>query len=989
MSKSFLHYVAKDLLGRYGNNLSEVSVVFPGNRASLFLNQELQSLSHGDVILSPSYLSIAELFAYCYPYDVADEEVLVAELYNVYVEKTHSTETFDHFYEWGRVLLSDFDDVDKNLGEASLIFANVKDLHSFDDVDYLEEHQVKALKSFFSSFSDDHSSLLRAKFLNLWSKLYDIYCEFRKVLRSKGLAYEGMMYRDVAEDDNLKLGYDHYVFVGFNMIQHSEMNLMKRMKREGKALFYWDFDEAYIGASNGVTPNEAGLFVWDNIKKLGSALPIDSEDIYNRLNEQKDITFIRTTTENVQARFVSQWLTDERMAAGNRTAIVLADEHLLKAVCHSLPDTISEPNVTMGMPLSDAPVVNFCFVLLDLYFKGRLNGGQSFRSRIAMNVLRNQFCIMLSPHVHELIEKIQHERIYYLTVSDIVEDDGLSLIFNGVSEKGNETIAIVDWLLRIVRHLSFASQVNHSRDMMMQESIYELHQVLSHLYDLLSDGVLTIDKITLTSLLRRMVGCRAIPFHGEPATGVQIMGVLETRCIDFDNVLLLSANEGNLPKSLSDTSFIPMSVKKSFSLTTADKKVSIYAYYFQHLLQRAKHVTILYCDSPDNGHSADMSRFMLQMLVERRHNPVKRMVLTGRNSLEQTEKRIIEKTPEMIESLLSKTYLSPSAFNTYIACQKQFYYQQVLGLRESDELDEKIDSRIFGVVFHNAVQLLYDELSRSGKLMTEDKLRRVLDDEILIRKCVDKAMEENLLGKAAGRTFSGIEHISREIFVYYLRKLLSSDLLSTPFVVHQHEKEVVETFTFTSDDGVDMKIKIGGIIDRIDEMILSPMEASVLELPHNDNGTSLLRIVDYKTGGNHSKVLNTIEQMFEHDSKRTYAYYLQTCLYSIIIKRMLARGESFDKGSEAPHDVNAGNDTNRAVAPVLLYLQELSTKIKNTKTDPIVKFNKKPLADIAKVTDEYLLHLNTLLTEIFSLQTPFSPCNDSSICSKCPFASMC
>ena len=336
--KSFLNIVAQDILAKYGTNLSEVVVVFPNKRASLFLNEELIKLSDGKPVWSPKYMTISELFRSQSQLVVADQIKLVCELYKHYAEKTGTTESLDDFYGWGELMLSDFDDLDKNMGDAEHIFENTDEIHSYDSADYLSEDQKEALKRFFSNFSDDDSKV-KQNFAQLWNNLGAIYTSFRDSLRKQGIAYEGMLYRDVAEElktatANTKhlTPNTHYLFVGFNLIQPVEQELMAYLKREGKAAFYWDYDNYYMADGN-----EAGRY----IKSYLSAFPneITIPEAFNNFTNKPCITYISASTEDVQARYVSQWLTEERIKAGKHTAIVLCDEKLLPTVLHALPDS--------------------------------------------------------------------------------------------------------------------------------------------------------------------------------------------------------------------------------------------------------------------------------------------------------------------------------------------------------------------------------------------------------------------------------------------------------------------------------------------------------------------------------------------------------------------------------------------------------------------------------------------------------------------------
>jgi hypothetical protein len=535
---SFLESVASDLLARFGTNLSRVAVVFPNKRASLFLNDHLARQA-GRPLWSPTYITISDLFRSHSQLKVADPILLVCKLHKCFTQCTGIDETLDHFYGWGQLLLSDFDDLDKNMGPADHVFANLRDIHELDDVSYLTPEQRQMIQRFFSNFSEEHNSELKQRFLRLWSHLGDIYHTFNQELAKEGLAYEGALYRQVAEDEALTFDYDTYVFVGFNLLQQVEQTLFRRLEREGKALFFQDSVEA----------------------------------------PPQQITFVQAQTENIQARYVSQWLDAQRIADGRRTAVVLCNEGLLQAVIHCLPDTVDKVNITTGYPLLQTPVASLVTQLLNLQVNGFSTRTQSFRRRWLDIVARHPY-------------------------ADLLPDDyAATHLTDGAS--------LLHWLLNIISHVA----QKNSTSPLASESLFRMYTLLNRMSGLTDSGVLTVDVPTLQRLVTQVVQATSIPFHGEPAEGIQIMGVLETRNLDFDHVLLLSCNEGYMPRGVNDTSFIPYAIRKAYGLTTVDHKVAIYEHYFHRLLQRAHDVTIIYNTATTDGQRGEMSRFMLQLMV--------------------------------------------------------------------------------------------------------------------------------------------------------------------------------------------------------------------------------------------------------------------------------------------------------------------------------------------------------------------------------------
>ena len=595
---TFLEHIAADLLKKYGNDMAHIAVVFPNKRAALFLNQALARLADGPV-WSPAYITISDFFRQHSELTIADPIKSICDLYKSYIEVTGNTnETLDHFYGWGQLLLADFDDIDKNMANAEMVFSNISNLKELDDISYLTDEQKVELRRFFANF-DDNPEGIRERFITLWNKLNDIYNDFKQRLKSQKLAYEGMLYRDVVEKTKIEAQYEHYVFVGFNVLQKVEQLLFKRFLKEEKASFYWDYDRYYMKPTN-----EAGNYICRWLDKFPNALPNDSDELYDNLGKEKDINIISAPTENLQARYITEWLREnERYKDGKRTAIVLCDEHLLQTVIHCIPDEVETLNVTTGYPLQQTPIASMVTQLWALQTEGYSVQEQSYRLHYVNRVLRHPYGKYLTPKVAEIIERLNSERQFY------VKPKEGSIFEYHPSDKQNLQV-LVNWLAETIRFIGVNGAAD--KDPLFEESVFRMYTLLTRLSDLMINGDLDADKIIFRRLLTQLIAATSIPFHGEPARGVQVMGVLETRNLDFDHVLVLSCNEGNMPKGIDDASFIPHLIRKAYELTTIDNKVSIYSYYFHSLIQRAKDVTFLYNNSTQGSHTGEMSRFIFK-----------------------------------------------------------------------------------------------------------------------------------------------------------------------------------------------------------------------------------------------------------------------------------------------------------------------------------------------------------------------------------------
>lgn len=546
--KTFLKYVARDILEKYGNNLSDIAIVFPNKRAALFLNESLARLTDHP-IWSPSYITISDLFRKHSTLKVGDPIKLVCDLHKTFVACTGIDETLDHFYGWGQLLITDFDDIDKNMAEAEKLFANLSNIHELDDISYLTEEQKTLIKKFFSNFNDDHNSELKKRFLQLWSHFLDIYKQFNMRLEEQGLAYEGALYRKVANDENIKFQHKKYLFVGFNMMQVVERKLCDRLMKEGKAHFYWDYDDYYMQNNH-----EAGHYIREYLKyypnELNDMPPHDLRDIYHNFDNNKDITYISASTENIQARYVNQWLKEKkRYKYGKKVAIVLADEGLLQSVIHSLPtneDIKSLPdysendklayNITLGYPLQQTPFYSLLQQLIKLQGVGHPKHSNNYRLHNVLMVLRHPYTRYISQNYSKLLSALDEQKQFYPTRQflSMDGDEGLSLLFKDLGETATENeynLRLIQYLLDILKTIGVNSKEQY--DPLFHESLFRTYTLLNRLQELIQTGDLAVDCITLERLIQQLIQSTSIPFHGEPAEGIQVMGVLETRNLDF------------------------------------------------------------------------------------------------------------------------------------------------------------------------------------------------------------------------------------------------------------------------------------------------------------------------------------------------------------------------------------------------------------------------------------------------------------------------
>ena len=1031
MNKTFLEYVAEDIISKYGTDLSRIAVVFPNKRAALFLNEHLARIA-GQPVWSPAYITISDLFRQHTDLKTADPIKLICDIHKSFTKCTGIDETLDHFYGWGQLLLADFDDIDKNMADADSIFCNLKDIHELDDISYLDDEQKEMLKRFFANFSDDIESELKKRFLSLWSHFGDIYHDYNRRLTEQGIGYEGAIYRKVASEQTLHLKYDKYLFVGFNLLQKVERVLFSRLMKEGKAKFYWDFDEYYMPSpshhlntslsqhlttspshhlSGGALVSSAptnlntspsqhlsgGALVSSaptnlttspsqhlNISDFPNELDNTDPDIYANMRRPKRIRFISSPTENAQARFASNWLLEnERYKAGRKTAVVMCDESILLPIMHSLPPEADKVNITSGFPLAMTPVASLVMLLFDLYTLGLRKKGTAFNPHYLKKLMAHPYAhhLTISPSQHLTTSPSHHLTIsppHHLTTSTILHH-----------------------IATLIKQVGIATKPEG--DPLTQESVFRMYTILNRLATLADSGDLLVDNTTLRRLVSQLVSTSSIPFHGEPVVGVQIMGVLETRNIDFDHLLLLSCNEGNMPKGVNDSSFIPYTIRKAHHLTTIDNKVALYSYYFHRLLQRAGDITIAYNNSTDNGHTGEMSRFMLQLLVESGQK-INHYSLTAKNHPTPLMPKPIQKDETTLSKLQQISRLSPSALNTYIRCPLAFYYQYIAHIQEPHPDPETIDNRLFGNIFHRAAYLIYKDITDRSPLVEKAHIQAYLSNRTLLANVVDRAFQAEQCTPN-----NGLQIINREVIIQYITKLLKIDQQLCPFSILAMEEEAKVytslSFTIPSEGALvggygipaiptqptcsvgalkggalkggalvssaprtnaprtsaptkQYNLTIGGIIDRLDI------------LTDKQTGKPRIRVVDYKTGNQPSSPIKNIDEIFDPNNIRSKHsnYYLQAILYSLIVSRS-----------------KRWNPANHPVSPALLFIKQAPAN----HYDPTLLIDKHPISDVTVYEEEFLTQLKHTLADIYSPDTPFTPTDDRKKCELCPYRMLC
>ena len=949
---TFLKHIAEDLYNRYGDEISELCLVFPNQRAGLYFKKYLSELT-AKPIWSPKTTTINELMQEISGLTIADPIKILFELYQIYKQARKSEEPFDDFYFWGEMMLNDFDDIDKYLTNPEDLFKNLESLKSIQDqFSYLTEKQIEAIKQFWQSFDPEKHSVHQQDFISIWNVLPDIYIKLNERLTSLGIAYEGMIYRKVANllegNKVINLSHEKYIFAGFNALNQCEKNLFHFLQNNQRAEFFWDYDQSFIQNIN----HEAGLFLRENIKTFKTPLSFSNKNISRLSTDQKNIEIISVPGNVGQSKIITENLKQANQKiteSPDNTAIVLADENLLVPVLQSIPNSIENVNITMGYPVINTPIYSLLEHVIELQKNARKN---SFYHKDVTAILNHQYInTYFSKEATKLVQFIHTNNRIMIAKEELNTSEFFSLLFNIVESHTH----LSEYFLSILHHVYQSLNDNKIEDTihtpsLEKEYIYHIYLSINRVKEVLQEQQVEIRMDTYIRLIRKIIRNLRVPFTGEPLSGLQVMGILETRLLDFQHLFITSVNEGVFPKTESSLSFIPYNLRRGFGLPTIEHQDAIYAYYFYRLIHRAQDVTLIYNSNTDGLQTGEMSRFLYQLKYESPFNITEKSLRYDIN-INQAKEIRIEKTPEIqkiLRTYLSSSgeekYLSPSGLSNYLRCKLKFYFRYVAGLKEQDEVTEEIDAPLFGNILHEAMDNLYQHLK--GKTVLPETLSEILKDGQQINASIDHAFNKNYF-KNHKTDYSGKNIIIREIIEKYVKKLVKRDAEIAPFKILSLEDNYQIEIPFNL-NGTSEMVKLGGKIDRVDEL---------------DNR---IRIIDYKTG-NDTLDYQNIEAIFSDKKSAQRSVVFQTFLYSKFYQDL--------KKPELP--VIPG-----VYSVKHLFDNSFEYRIYNTETKSYIN-------NYNEVDVEYLQHLTYLMEKIFNPEIAFTQTEETSHCEYCPYQKIC
>lgn len=951
--RSFLKITAEEILTDY-HALDQLVLVLPNRRAGLFLAKHL-----GTLIREPQWMpqikTIEDVFYSLAGQKPTDTLTLIFELYKVYGLWNASPEPFDRFYYWGEMILKDFNDLDSFMVDAGRLYHQLEEVKEFEnDLTYLTESQIVLIQQFWRSF-EVKDKAQQDNFLRFWKQLRSLYEKFQATLLVSGHAYSGMLYRRVAERlHDIVKPESKYIFIGFNAFSKTEEMLIKHFVAEFGADIKWDVDDYYLEDVR----QEAGLF-FRQYRKDKVFGPTFSKSLEKRVSKQQAVIKVHAVPlKNTQANLVGKLV--EPSGEGEsleETVVILPEEQLLFPVLHALPPKIDKINVTMGYPVRNAPAYGFLESLLELQQYVSVKEGQLlFYHKGVRGILSsNYFRTWNNDFVSAQLRYMEETNQVYVSAERLATGGELArLVFDQVEADG-----LFTYLKKVIKALANLLDLPE----LQQSYLYQCYKQLTRLDELFrKEAGLTIGLDFFIRLFKQVFREVKLPFEGEPLEGLQVMGVLETRNLDFKRVIICNMNEGNFPPASSMNSMVPFNLRRAFGLPVQEQNDAIYAYTFYRLLHCAEEVHLIYSTEADEGKAGEKSRYIQQLALE-----------SGLEVMEQTVYVPVDLQPsapivipkdEKILKILSKyeinthqekqPRLSPSAINVWLDCRLKFYFQYVVNIREREDVQEKIDPAVFGNLAHYSLEYLYKGFSRrEGRLHLQPEDFDDLKDnwvapavELAIRRHFSLTDQEEI-------SLSGQLIIARDVLQRYIKRLLEVDKSYAPFEIISLEgsKDYQADLDLVIPEGR-KRIGLKGIIDRVDRV------------------GETIRLIDYKSGSDRKEFAD-IPSLFDRNNKQRNKAAMQTMMYGLL------------------YEASSGGKVDYPLKPAVFNLKEIFNEAFNPYLVIGQRAGKEEVDSYQKYAEEFVEALRACLTEIFHPEVPFDQTMDEIKCHTCPYRMIC
>ncbi len=938
---SFLQDTARKLL-QGDIPLKDIMVVLPNRRAGLFFTKYL-----GELISEPQWMpqvrTIEEVFYDLKGQKPTDDLTLIFELHRIYSSLQQDPESFEKFYFWGEIVLKDFNDIDQFLADAPRVYENLAEQKVLEsDLSFLTEEQRSLISQFWKSF-DQQSEEEQRKFLRFWQILGQLYEQFQSNLDVLGWSYGGRIYRSVVENLNqVQKPNKKVYFIGFNAFTLAEERLIKHYVSEFDAGIFWDLDQYYLAEQR----QEAGLFFRD-YQRDPILEPTFPEEIPDRISKKASaVQTYSIPLKSNQANLVghiAQGIGNEESL--EETVIILPDEQLLFPVLHSLPEEIEKLNVTMGYPIRNAPVFSFLDAVLDLqrYISQKKDNPVFYHKPVTDLFATSYLKEANAEFVTSFLENIKANNQINIPAKDLAAGGKIfELIFRDV-DPGD----LFAYLSELIQYLATSLK----NDPIQRSYLYQAFKQLTRIQEVFKENKpKEINKDFYLKIFRKLFRELKLPFDGEPLEGLQIMGVLESRNLDFKRVIICDLNEGSFPPGGGINSMIPFNLRRAFGLPVQEQNDAIYAYTFYRLLHRAEEVHFIYTTASDQGKAGEMSRFIQQMKVEL-EIPEPQTVLIPVDLTRGKEIKVT-KSDEVLSRLeryfVNKehgTSFSASALNTYLDCRLRFYLRYIAGLKEKEEVVTEIDPSTFGTLLHHAMELLYAPNEKDKpRDITPHEIKRL---EKTIPQAVEIAIREFYKFDADEELeLSGQLQIARSIIINYIKAILNYDAKAGDFKVLSLEGKYQAHLNIDTHLG-SQKVALSGLIDRVDEK------------------DGVVRLIDYKTGKD-QKSVTSIESLFDRKDKKRNKAAMQTLLYALFYQ------------SSHP-------DNRKKLKPGIFNVRE----IYSDKFTPFLTLEKEEIEDYASISEEFEVELKGLITEIFDKSKVFDQTEDVEKCKYCAYKEIC
>lgn len=968
----FLSQVAKVYIENEAKNLLDYCFVFPNKRSGVFF-ADTMALQLKDTTIMPRVVTISDFITEFSSGVEASRLELMFIMYDEYrnllikQSKEEQIVDFDKFQFWAEMLLNDFNDVDKYLVDAKQLFININRLKEIKS-NFLTQEQIDVIKYYWgenkvtdtvTSFwkhikHNDNNEQLTDNFVKFWQILYDLYHAFRSRLQNMGLCYSGMSYREVAEtnkfNDPQLLPSKRYIFVGLNVLSTAEIKILERLKAIDCADFYWDFNSPTFSYRS----NRATRFVGKYVEWFKSKYDFEEDQItkfpsIEVIGVPSNIGQVKEAASKVLQLHKQNKITDVN------TAIVLPDEGLFIPLLHSIPEEINSINITMGYPMRHTPISALIGNIISMQLRARIvHEKMQFFYEDILNVLSHPLVKNIAQkECREIVKHINEKRAFNLTSNFLKEQyPNLSLIFEAVYDLNN-THEVITYIRNLINWIKSYLPNNNPVEIGFANKYLEALELLEIL--IVRYNIKLTDK-SVFHLVELAVGSETINFTGEPLKGLQVMGVLETRALDFDNLIILSMNERVFPRKHYSKTFIPNALRKGYGMSTISFQESMYAYYFYRMISRAKNVYIMYDARTGGVRSGEMSRYLHQLKYIYNRDTIKFSIVNYDVLALQKEDLAIPKTPEVMQKLNvyktpeSKKYLSASALNKYISCPLSFYLYYVEGIQHEDEITEYMDEGTYGTIMHEIAEKIYMSLkgNASEVKITSDVLDSLKRRQGEIMRQITRSINYhyNKLGKDNDTPLHGDSKVIGDIMLHFTLMMFENEKQFTDFYFIEAEKKDFGQWKINEKHTINFK----QIVDRIDKVI-------------SNDGQLLMRFVDYKTG-NDKVDLTSIESLFDKNKKDRRKAIFQLFIYCLYYAYITGY--------------------NGDIQPYIYTYRTL-----NTEHLPPIKINKHVLTSYLEHKDEFWKLFEGLINEIFDESIPFRPATNDEACHYCKFLEFC